>query len=170
MVSTESSGRPSLEPGNEGVARDARVDRAATERNRHSRIAIRPRPTRTSRRQTTTRRAQRATRKHRRETSARPIRIRRPLTATVPEVTSTIPPGKRPTQGPAANGNGPRRIARPPKATAPEPLRIELQQPPGAMRRRRRVTTRLDYATPMQNAWNRRSSRLTSRWHKGSSS
>ena len=32
MVSTESSGGPSLEPGNEGVARDARVDRAATER------------------------------------------------------------------------------------------------------------------------------------------
>jgi len=32
MVSTESSGGPSLEPGNESAARDARVDRAATDR------------------------------------------------------------------------------------------------------------------------------------------
>lgn len=32
MSSTESSGGPSLEPGNEGAARDARVDRGATDR------------------------------------------------------------------------------------------------------------------------------------------
>ncbi len=170
MVSTESSGRPSLEPGNEGVARDARVDRAATEREQalsdRDQTASDQDQSASDDDQTGSESDSAASARDQRSSDQDQAAADRELT----QDDKHDPAEQEARDQSRRNGNGPRRIARPPKATASEAPRVELEQVPGAMRRRRRVTTRRDYATPMRNAWKRRSSPPTSRWHEGSSS
>ncbi len=170
MVNTETSGGSSLEPGDEGAAREARVDRAATDREQ----ALSDRDQTASDQDQSASDDDQTGSESDSAASARDQRSsdqdQKTADANLRKMTSMIPPSKGPTKSPAANGNRPRRIARPRKATAPEPPRVELEQLPGAMRPRRRVTTRRDYATPLRNAWKRRSSPPTSRWHEGSSS